>query len=69
LGVRFRRLVELIVDKYCPVLQMSVLGWEEEAAWRWRIRLWVWEKEMLGECITLLRTVSLQPNVTDSWWW
>jgi hypothetical protein len=24
---------------------------------------------MLGECVTLLRSVSLQFDVTNSWWW
>jgi len=33
--------------------------------WRWRRRLWVWEEDMLGECVTLLRSVSLQFNVTN----
>jgi hypothetical protein len=66
--VCFRRLFELVVDKYCTVSHMSALGWEE-GAWIWRRRLWVWEEKMLGECVTLLRSVSLQFNVTNSWRW
>ncbi|KEH18178.1 hypothetical protein MTR_8g012905 [Medicago truncatula] len=49
---------------------MSSRGWEAGGAgWRWRRRLWVWEEEMLGECITLLHSVSLQFNVIDTWRW
>jgi len=45
-------------------------GWEDgREGWRWRRRLWVWEEEMLGECIILLRNVCLQMNVTDTWKW
>jgi len=34
--------------------------------WNWRRRLWAWEEDILGECITLLRSVSLQVNVKDT---
>jgi hypothetical protein len=41
LCVCFRRLFELIVDKYCIVSLMSAMGWEVEGAtWRWKRRLW-----------------------------
>jgi hypothetical protein len=67
LSVRFSRLFELADDRSCTVLLMSTLGWEEgRAAWRWRRQLWVWEEKMLRECIILLRSVSLQLDVTDS---
>lgn len=70
LGVRFRRLFDLAVDNSCMVFHMSSRGWEAGGAgWRWRRRLWVWKEEMLGECITLLRSVSLQFNVRDTWRW
>lgn len=70
--VRFRRLFELVVDKLCTVSFMSELGWEESGAawrWRWRRRLWICEKEMLRECVTLLCSVSLQHDVTIYWRW
>ena len=64
--MHFRRLLELAVDKYCTVSLMSALRWDVGgAAWRCRRQLWAWEEE----CVTLLRSVSLQFNVTDSWWW
>ncbi|KEH16958.1 transmembrane protein, putative [Medicago truncatula] len=37
------------------VAYMFSVGWEVGGAgWRWRRGLWVWEEEMLGECIILL---------------
>jgi len=58
--VRFRRLFELAVDKSTMVAQMFSRGWEDGGeGWRWRRRLWVWEEEMLRECIILLRNVCL----------
>jgi len=66
--VRFRRLFELAVDKSTTVAYMFSSGWEVGGAgWRWRMRLWVWEEEMLGEYIILLRNVSLQFNVKHTW--
>lgn len=60
LGVHFRPLFELADDKSCTVSLMSALGWEDAgAAWRWRRQLWVWEEDMLRECVTLLRSFSL----------
>jgi len=68
--VRFRRHFDLAVDKSCTVSHMESRGWEVGGAgWSWRRRLWVWEEEMLGECIILLRSVSLQFNVSDTWRW
>ena len=67
--VRFSRLFDLAIDKSCTVAHMFSFGWDVGGAgWRWRRRLWVWE-EMLGECIILLRNVSLQFNVKDTWRW
>ena len=66
LRVCFSRLFELADDKSCTVSLMSALKWVEGgAAWRWRRRLWVWEEEMSHECVILLRSVSLQLDVTD----
>ena len=68
--VHFRRLFELAVDKSNTVVHMFSRGWEDGGeGWRWRRQLWVWEEEMLGECIILLRNVCLQINVTDTWKW
>jgi hypothetical protein len=35
----------------------------------WRRRLWAWEEEMLGECQTLLLTVTVQVDSPDRWHW
>ncbi|CAJ2658061.1 unnamed protein product [Trifolium pratense] len=49
---------------------MFMQGWDAEGeAWVWRRRLWAWEEEMLGECQSLLLTVSLQDHVSDRWQW
>ncbi|PNX70272.1 70 kDa peptidyl-prolyl isomerase, partial [Trifolium pratense] len=49
---------------------MFMQGWEAGgAAWVWRRRLWAWEEELLGECQTLLFTLSLQDHVSDRWQW
>jgi len=58
--VHSRRLFELAVDKSTTVVHMFARGSEDGGAvWRWRRRLWVWEEEMLGVCIILLRNVCL----------
>lgn len=68
--VRFRRLFDLAIDKSCTVAHMFSSGWDVGGVgWRWSRRLWVWEEEMLGECTILLRNVSLQIGVRDTWRW
>ncbi|XP_024632642.1 uncharacterized protein [Medicago truncatula] len=42
---------------------------EEGGGWQWRMRLWVWEEELLAECRLLLANVSLQPLSYDVWQW
>ncbi|GAU26650.1 hypothetical protein TSUD_102600 [Trifolium subterraneum] len=51
---------------------MFSLGWGVEGEaweWEWRRPLRAWEEEMLGECQTLLLSLSLQENVLDRWRW
>ncbi|GAU10877.1 hypothetical protein TSUD_425420, partial [Trifolium subterraneum] len=49
---------------------MFTLGWGVGGeAWVWRQPLRAWEEEMLGECQTLLLTVSLQDQFSDRWQW
>ncbi|CAJ2657271.1 unnamed protein product [Trifolium pratense] len=49
---------------------MFMLGWGAGGeAWVWRRRLRAWEEEMLGECQSLLLTISLQNHVSDRWQW
>lgn len=70
LAVRFRRLFELSVNKYCTVEDMFGLGWGEEGgAWQWRMRLWDREEELVGECRLLLANVVLQVKTPDCWRW
>ncbi|CAJ2662242.1 unnamed protein product [Trifolium pratense] len=49
---------------------MFALGWGADgAAWEWRRQLRAWEEEMLGECQSLLLTISLQALSLDRWQW
>ncbi|CAJ2666781.1 unnamed protein product [Trifolium pratense] len=67
---RFGRLFDLAENKSASVADMFMQGWEAGgAAWVWRRRLWAWEEELLGECQTLLFTLSLQDHVSDMWQW
>ncbi|GAU44068.1 hypothetical protein TSUD_368800 [Trifolium subterraneum] len=50
--------------------KMRELGWDDGgAAWLWRRQLWVWEEEMLAECMSLFSDIVLPPNDTDKWVW
>ncbi|GAU46141.1 hypothetical protein TSUD_143230 [Trifolium subterraneum] len=68
---------ETIVEKI-PFLYLGlseILGCSENKSismaemWEWRRPLRAWEEEMLGECQTLLLTVSLQDHYSDRWQW
>ncbi|GAU31811.1 hypothetical protein TSUD_58120 [Trifolium subterraneum] len=66
----FERLFDLAVYKSVSVADMFLLGWEVGGdAWVWRRPLRAWEEEMLGECQTLLLTISLQAHSSDKWLW
>jgi len=67
---RFRRLFDLAKNKLHSVTTMFSLGWGEDGdAWQWRRRLWVWEEELLVECMMLLSNVILQVDDSDRWQW
>ena len=67
---RFPRLFNLSSDKLITVGKMFRLGWEEGGeAWRWRRRLWAWEKDMVEECKLLLDGFILHSEVSDRWLW
>ncbi|KEH29197.1 hypothetical protein MTR_4g028790 [Medicago truncatula] len=49
---------------------MYRLGWGEEGgAWSWRMRLFVWEGEMLEDMLLFLHNVILQVEKDDKWLW
>ncbi|KAK2361308.1 hypothetical protein QL285_086472 [Trifolium repens] len=49
---------------------MFFAGWEVGGeAWVWRRQLWVWEEEMLGECQSLLLSITVQEQSPDVWLW
>ncbi|MCH83355.1 putative non-LTR retroelement reverse transcriptase, partial [Trifolium medium] len=67
---RFGRLFDLAENKSASVAEMFVRGWGTGGeAWVWRRQLRAWEEELLGECQSLLLTISLQDHVSDRWQW
>ncbi|PNX55797.1 receptor-like kinase, partial [Trifolium pratense] len=67
---RFGRLFDLAENKSASVAEMFMQGWGAGGeAWVWRRQLRAWEEEMLGECQSLLLTISLQDHVSDRWVW
>lgn len=66
LCVRFQHLFNMAENKLSTVTDMCGLGWENGGvAWQWCRRFWVWEDELLGQCMILLHNISLQSNSTD----
>ncbi|GAU10785.1 hypothetical protein TSUD_426140, partial [Trifolium subterraneum] len=67
---RFERFFDLAVNKSDSVADMFQLGWGLGGdVWVWRRPLRAWEEELLGECQTLLLTISLQAHSLDRWLW
>jgi hypothetical protein len=63
-------LFDLAETKASSVAYMCALGrGVGGGAWAWRRQLWVWEEEMLGECLDLLHNCALQAQVPDTWQW
>jgi hypothetical protein len=70
LSIRFRRLYDLCDEKLCTVAQMLAREWVVgDEDWRWRRILWVWEEELLVECMNMLLSVMLQVDSIDVWQW
>lgn len=60
----------LSINKDMTVAEMYSFGWGEGGeAWGWCQRLLAWEKDLVGECTTLLSNVALQDIVIDVWQW
>ena len=67
---RFARLFDLTTNKLSTVADMlDCSGEDGGAVWSWRRRLWVWEEELVEECMILLTNIVLQTNVSDKWQW
>ncbi|MCH79399.1 cysteine-rich receptor-like protein kinase [Trifolium medium] len=67
---RFERLFYLAENKSASVAEMFMRGWGVGGeAWVWRCQLRAWEEELVGECQSLLMTISLQDCVSDRWQW
>ncbi|GAU42165.1 hypothetical protein TSUD_89640 [Trifolium subterraneum] len=70
LSERFGRLFDLAANKSVSVADMFQSGWGVGGeAWVWRRQLRAWEEEMLGECQSLLLTISLQAHSSNRWIW
>ncbi|GAU25874.1 hypothetical protein TSUD_164150 [Trifolium subterraneum] len=66
----FGRLFDLAANKSVYVADVFQSGWGVGGeAWVWRRQLRAWEEEMLGECQSLLLTISLQAHSSDRWIW
>jgi len=49
---RVSRLFDLCVDSSVTITENKRLGWEVDGGdWRWRMRLFAWEKELLAEVL------------------
>ena len=57
---RFNKLFDLWLYKEVYVYDMNQLGWGMGGkAWKWRQRLFAWERELVGELYLLLQNVTL----------
>lgn len=57
---RFIRLFELSENKLVSVLDISLLGWEENGeACKWCMQLLAWEEEHVGKCSALFKNIVL----------
>jgi hypothetical protein len=66
--VRYGRLFDLAETKSSTVADIFPAVWGAGGeAWVWRRQLWAWEEEMLGECQTLLLTMTVQVDSPDRW--
>jgi len=67
---KFSRLFYLSLLKEVSVFEASQLGWGEDGeTWKWRMVLFTWEEEMVGELCLLLQNVILQVDKYDKWLW
>jgi len=67
---RFSLLFELSDNKMAIASEMRHLVWGEGGeAWKWYMRLWAWEEDLLRECSVLLNSIILQDDVNDRWLW
>ncbi|MCI05832.1 YIPF1-like protein, partial [Trifolium medium] len=67
---QFSRLFELSLDKDGTVADVFRLGWGYGGnGWRWRRLLFAREKELWGECCSVLANVLLQVDISDEWEW
>jgi len=67
---RFSRLYVLAENPSCSVAEMHHLGWDEGGeVWKWRRRLFAWEKDLLRNCCFTLYNIVLQDGVHDRWKW
>ena len=58
------------VDNKLAMVEMFLLGWEGDGeAWKWRMRLFAWEKGLVGECIDRFSSIVLQVGVADRCVW
>jgi len=50
------------VDTYILRVEMKRLGWGVEGdEWRWKMRLFVWDEDLVGYCCSLLDKLFFKP--------
>jgi hypothetical protein len=66
----FGRLFDLCLDKDIPVTGMCWLGWGFGVnGWRWRRRLFAWEKDLWGDCWVVDASVVLKVDTSNNLEW
>ncbi|GAU47519.1 hypothetical protein TSUD_138910 [Trifolium subterraneum] len=66
----FGRFYDLAVNKHISVADMFEAGWALNGnGWKWRRRLFVWEEELVAQCVGVLANFVLQGDATDRWVW
>ncbi|GAU20019.1 hypothetical protein TSUD_273540 [Trifolium subterraneum] len=66
----FGRLYDLADNKHISVADMFQAGWALNGnGWKWRRRLFVWEEELVAQCVGVLANFVLQGDATDRWVW
>ncbi|GAU44846.1 hypothetical protein TSUD_400470 [Trifolium subterraneum] len=66
----FCRLYDLAENKSVSVADMFEVGWGIGGeAWKWRLRLFAWEEELVLGCVGKLANIFLQVDEVDRWVW
>jgi hypothetical protein len=66
LEASFRRLFELAENKLATIAETKMMGWGVNGeAWKWLMKLFVWEEYLVKEYVDRLSNVILQVEMDD----